>query len=222
MNPPKQHAATRNLAKHTPSFVNIPMSISADPQNESPIPVSEIDHLLTAQIVIAWAGEGGEEKRMGWWRSDLISEFGGEDLFKRMLPNTWQWSLLQAVREVARQHDKKLRGNDHDADSIVSLYRLGFLIDERLDDRLAELKRLGGDPKIALPGLKDGMPDQWDKASFEGWMQGHGKVESVAAPLGRRIRGTQPESLDLLTKHLIAACSPLTDEFPMPHFRSKE
>ena len=78
---------------------------------------------------------------MNWWRSDLISEFGGEDLFKRMLPNTWQWSLLQAVREVARQHDRKLRGNDHDADSIVSLYRLGFTLDERLDDRLAELNR---------------------------------------------------------------------------------
>ena len=44
---------------------------------------SEIDSLLTAQIVVAWAGEGGEEKRMGWWRSDLISEFGGEDLIFR-------------------------------------------------------------------------------------------------------------------------------------------
>ena len=130
--------------------------------------------MLTAQIVVAWAGEVGEEKRMGWWRSDLISEFGGEDLFKRLLPNTWQWSLLQAVREVARQHDRKMRGEDHDADTLVSLYRLGFTLDERVDDRLAELKRLGQDPQQALPGLRDAMPEAWDKAGFEDWIQGHG------------------------------------------------
>ena len=198
------------------------MSNSAPAANQTETPLSEIDKLLTAQIVIAWAGEGGEEKRMNWWRSDLISEFGGEDLFKRMLPNTWQWSLLQAVREVARQHDRKLRGNDHDADSIVSLYRLGFTLDERLDDRLAELKRLGAEPKVALPGLNDVVVETWDKGSFEDWIQGHGKVEHVAAPLGRRIRGTVPKSLDLLTNHLIAGCSPLSDDYPMPHFRSKE
>lgn len=31
----------------------------------APVPLSEIDHALTAQFVIAWAGESGEEKRLG-------------------------------------------------------------------------------------------------------------------------------------------------------------
>ncbi len=46
-----------------------------------PIPVSDIDRLLTAQILVAWAGEGGEQKRLVWWRSDMTSEYGGQDLF---------------------------------------------------------------------------------------------------------------------------------------------
>ena len=118
--------------------------------NDAQTPVSEIDQLLTAQIVIAWAGEAGEVKRMGWWRSDLISEFGGEDLLKRMLPNTWRWAMFQSVREVARRIDLNMRGKDHDSDTVISLYRLGFKIDERVDDRLAELKRNGSDPEVAL------------------------------------------------------------------------
>jgi hypothetical protein len=69
------------------------------------IPMSEIDRALTAQFVVAWAGEGGEEKRLGWWRSDLVSEFGGKDLFRRLLPKTWAWAVLQAVREAARRKD---------------------------------------------------------------------------------------------------------------------
>jgi hypothetical protein len=52
--------------------------------------VAELDLLLTAQLAVAWAGEGhvGEEPRLGWWRSDLTSEFGGRDLFQRLLPRT--------------------------------------------------------------------------------------------------------------------------------------
>ena len=48
---------------------------------------SEVDALLSAQIIVAWAGEGhvGDERRLGWWRSDLVSEFGGLDLFQRLL-----------------------------------------------------------------------------------------------------------------------------------------
>ena len=43
--------------------------------------IQEIDLVLTAQLAVAWAGEGGEEPRLAWWRSDLASEYGGEDLF---------------------------------------------------------------------------------------------------------------------------------------------
>jgi hypothetical protein len=67
--------------------------------------LEELDFALTAQLVVAWAGESGEEQRLGWWRTDLASEFGGEDLFRRLLPNSWPWATLQAVREAARRRD---------------------------------------------------------------------------------------------------------------------
>src|SRR3954453_6721021 len=115
------------------------------PQRQ-PIALSDINHLLTAQILVAWAGEGGEDRRLGWWRSDLISEFGGEDLFKRLLPHTWQWATLQGAREAARRRDAELRAQDHDPDRILSLFSLGFDLDERVEERLLDLKRAGGTP----------------------------------------------------------------------------
>ena len=73
---------------------------------------SEVDALLSAQIIVAWAGEGhvGDERRLGWWRSDLVSEFGGLDLFQRLLPTTAPWAVLQAVREAARRVDARELG----------------------------------------------------------------------------------------------------------------
>ncbi|MEB3167475.1 MAG: BREX-6 system BrxE protein, partial [Synechococcaceae cyanobacterium] len=70
---------------------------------------SDLDIALTAQIVVAWAGESGEQPRLGWWQTDLVSEFGGEDLLKELLPRTWPWAMLQAVREAARRKDEELR-----------------------------------------------------------------------------------------------------------------
>ena len=78
----------------------------------APIPMSDIDMALTSQLVVAWAGETGEEPRLGWWRSDLVSEFGGEDLFRRLLPGTWRWAALQGAREAARRTDAELRSHD--------------------------------------------------------------------------------------------------------------
>ena len=60
----------------------------ATSRQQGPIPMSEIDRLLTVQIAVAWAGESGEKPRLRWWKSDLVSEFGGQDLFKRLLPHT--------------------------------------------------------------------------------------------------------------------------------------
>jgi hypothetical protein len=33
------------------------------------MPISIIDSILTAQITVGWAGEAGDEARLGWWRS---------------------------------------------------------------------------------------------------------------------------------------------------------
>ena len=43
-----------------------------------------LDKILALQIMVAWAGEGAcEPKRLDWWRTDLIDEYGGGDLFTR-------------------------------------------------------------------------------------------------------------------------------------------
>lgn len=183
------------------------------------IPLSEIDRLLTAQIAVAWAGEGGEEPRLGWWKSDLASEFGGHDLFKRLLPHTWEWAVLQAVREAARRRDAELRGKDSDPDRILSLFSLRFEIDEHVDERLRVLKHLGQSPLESLPGLQDVMSDAWQPDRFGDWVQGHGEANYVKSPVGRRLRGSPPESLSLLVPRLVAAFWPLTDEYPLPHYR---
>ena len=184
-----------------------------------PIPHTVIDSILTAQLAIAWAGEGGEEPRLGWWRSDLKSEFGGEDFFRRLLPNTWEWAIFQAMREAARRRDAQLREQDHDADRIVSLYCLGFEIDERVDERLMEFKSAGTSPLDALPGLKDVIAENWNAEQFSEWLEGHGAADFTKVPAGRRLKGKQPESLEFAVQHLVAGFRPLSETYPLPHYR---
>jgi hypothetical protein len=183
------------------------------------VSVATLDAILTAQLLVAWAGEHGEEPRLKWWRTDLVSEFGGEDLFRRLMPNTSAWAVLEAVREAARRRDAELRSQDHDPDRMTTLFRLGFELDERLDQRLADLKRTGVAPTEALPGLKEFVGTAWNKDGFADWVAGHGEANTVTAPVGRRLRGEQPEAVEHAVKKLVAALHPLGDAYPMPHFR---
>ena len=180
---------------------------------------SELDLILSAQIVVAWAGESGEERRLGWWRTDLISEFGGYDLFKRLLPRTWDWAALQGAREAARRRDAELRARASDPDRIVSLFRLGFAIDERVDERLQEHKRAGKAPNIALPSAGSLISEHWSADAFRRWIAGHGQAEYTAAPIGRLLQGAPPDRLDQQVRGLVAALLPLADSYPLPHFR---
>lgn len=179
----------------------------------------DIDTLLVAQFAVAWAGEGGEEPRLGWWRCDLISEFGGEDLFQRLLPDTWEWAVFQGAREAARRRDAELRRQDHDPDRILTLFNLGFELNEQVNERLAELKRSGTSPAQALPGLTEVVTKEWDKEHFGAWVQSRSGREHTAAPVGRRLKGDAPVTLDELVETLVAACWPLADAYPMPHYR---
>lgn len=182
------------------------------------IPQAIIDSLLTAQLAIAWAGEGGEEPRLAWWKSDLKSEFGGEDFFRRLLPNSWEWAVFQAMREAARRRDAQLREQDHDADRILSLYCFGFEIDERVDERLLDFKRQGKPPLEALPGLQEVITETWDAGQFAEWLEGHGTAGFTTVPAGRRLKG-KPPSPELTIRNLVAAFQPLSEEYPMPHYR---
>lgn len=183
------------------------------------LPTEDLDRLLEAQIIVAWAGEGGEEPRLGWWKTDMMSEFGGEDLFQRLLPQTWEWAVIQAAREAARRHDAQLRAKVHDPDTLVSLYRLGFTLDERVDERVQELKRSGVSPKEAFPALRGLMSQDWDRGRFLDWVQDHGIAEFDAAPAGRQLKGSPPDALAETVDRLIAALAPLSDQYPLPYFR---
>lgn len=189
------------------------------------VPSSELDWALTAQITVAWAGEGGEEPRLGWWQTDLVSEFGGEDLLRRLLPKTYEWAMLQAVREAARRKDEELRSKASDPDQLVTLYRFGFELDEQIEERLQTHKRSGRSPLEALPGLVeilgDSLHGRWDRDQFLQWAEAHGPVQMEAVPTGRQLKGPMPGGLDRSVAQLLAALAPLGDSYPLPHFRVK-
>lgn len=193
---------------------------SPSPTTRPFIPLSAIDLALTAQFVVAWAGETGlDEKRLGWWSSDLVATYGGMDLFKRLLPETCEWAVLQAAREAARRTDAEQRGKDHDPDRILSLFNFGFEIDERIGERLQDLKRSGQTPWDALPALREATDPPWSRDRLIEWIQSHGDTETTSAPAGRLIKGEPPESLDQLVRRLVGALLPLADGYPLPHYR---
>ncbi|MFL4905930.1 BREX-6 system BrxE protein [Streptomyces sp. MMS24-I2-30] len=190
----------------------------ATESERAPIPMSDIDMALTSQLVVAWAGETGEERGLGWWRSDLASEYGGEDLFRRLLPGTWRWAVLQGARQAARRMDGELRRQDHDPDRIISLFSLGFELDERIEERFQDLKRSGRAPHDLLPGLEI-ISDGWHRDHFWDWVIGHGEAEAAASPVGRRLKGNPPIALDQRVRKLVAAFAPATKTYPLPHYR---
>ncbi len=221
---------------------NASPTADAPARRRGPTPKSTLDAILAMQIVVAWAGERGDDpRRMGWWRSDLVSEFGGGDLMAQLLPHTQPWAMLQSVREVARRVDATRRGEADNPDAVRSIFALGFDLDERLDETLQAHKRAGTPPLQALPGLRDAMPDDWqtattwDRDAFELWLSAQhdllsadGKNSSAnatpehkPAPIGRLIPGTPPADPERTIRRLVAALLPLADDYPLPHFRTK-
>ena len=179
-----------------------------------------LDQILSLQLLVGWAGEAETDPpRLGWWRTALADEFGGEDLFQRLMPHTWRWAVLDAARLAAKRVDARSRERTADADQLVSLFRFGFALDEHLDDRLSELKRSGLQPVEALPGLK-AVTSGWDRLAFEAWLADLPPVEHTVSPTGRRLKGTPPEDPLLTARMLCSALRPLVDSYPAPHFRT--
>lgn len=194
------------------------------------VPDGDLDAALTAQLLVAWAGEKG---RLDWWRCDLVSRFGGLDLFADLTPETREWSALQAAREAARRHDRERRTQHSDPDTVLTLFHLGFECDEQLDERLSHHKRSGAHPFTRLPGLADFVrlpcPDEDDPEEsfardlFEQFLRGDaGKIQ--VDPTGRRLPGVPPSNLPDLVRQLLAALVPLTQQggqsqYPLPYFR---
>lgn len=178
-----------------------------------------LDEILSLQLLVAWAGEGKTEPpRLGWWRTSLVDEFGGEDLFARLMPRTWKWAVLESARVAARIADAEARSHAADGDELISLFHLGFELDEQLDDRLAELKRGEIDPAEALPRLAT-IRHPWNKDAFLAGLRDLGSATTAPSSIGRRLKGSMPECRIEAARQLAAAMVPAGDRYPAPHWK---
>ncbi len=178
-----------------------------------------LDQILQLQLAVAWAGESKTDPpKLGWWRTGMCDEFGGEDLLKRLTPKTWQWGVLETCRAAAKKVDDAARRSSEDADHLISLYRFGFELDEHLDDRVRELKHSGLPPSEVFPDLAD-LLSEWDPDRFASWVASHGDVQFTATATGRRLRGEMPPHTAEAARQLVAGLAPLKDKYPLPHFR---
>ncbi|MFV8749881.1 BREX-6 system BrxE protein [Nannocystaceae bacterium ST9] len=145
---------------------------------------ADLDEILTMQLAVAWAGESAdeEEPRLGWWRSDLVSKYGGIALFERLAPRTAAWAVYEAAREAARLVDTEKRSADASPHHLISLFHLGFEVDEQLDDRLLALKHAGEPPERALPRLAE-LPQEWEAKRFTAWLVARGKPPKTESRL---------------------------------------
>ncbi len=184
-------------------------------------PDSVLDKILAIQLTVAWAGEGrSEPKRLGWWDTDVIDPAGGGDFFKRLLPKTHAWTSLEAAREAARRVDKVAREKMADPDAVRTLFFLGFELDEQLDDRLTMLKQAGAEgrsPADAL-ALPLALGASFDRAKVETALAGAPETFKKE-PAGRQLKGSPPADPHELVRRLAAALVPLTNTYPLPHFR---
>lgn len=182
---------------------------------------NEIDGILATQLVVAWAGEGrSEPKRFGWWETDLVDEAGGGDLLARLAPRTHRWGSLELIREAARRVDARARGKHGDPDKLRTIFFLGFELDEKIADRLSELKRQGKAPEEVLPlPFKLGAEFKQDEVAAELAKAGKVAFDKVP-PVGRQLKGGIPSSAAEMVRKLAAALLPVADEYPLPFFKA--
>lgn len=182
---------------------------------------STLDEILASQITVAWAGEQGQPPRLRWWNTDLVDPDAGGDLFARLMPRTGAWSSLVSVREVARRVDAL--GTQHlgDPDQIRTLFSLGFELDERLDERLRDLKRR----RAGLDALP--FPVSFERYSLPDLRTAfrHGPNDAqIFVPVagGRQLKDPAPDAPGLLVKHLGAALfatDPMPAKYPLAFCR---
>lgn len=178
------------------------------------------DQILTIQLAVAYAGEAeSEPARLAWWRTSMVDEYGGHDLLRRLAPRTWEWGALEVAREAARRVEDRMRDQVDQSDHLVSLFRLGFELDEPVDERLGDLKQRGKRPAEALPELNDLM-EHWSQDRFAEWLAGLTEpLRHTPTATGRRLSGSPSDNPVTTASNLATALLPLSDEYPLPHFR---
>jgi hypothetical protein len=183
------------------------------------LPEETLDQLLILQFAVAWAGESGEdEPRLRWWKTDMVSPYGGHALFAQLTPRTAEWAALESVREAARRADQVARARAANPDELISLFHLGYDHDEQLNDRLRTHKQSGVSPAQALPRLGE-LLQRWDRRAFEEFLQQAQPPNTVNEPAGRRLTNAAPEDLAEAARRLARALVPLPEAYPCPHYR---
>jgi hypothetical protein len=180
------------------------------------------DTILAWQLTIAWAGEGlCEPQRLNWWRTDLVDDNGGGDLFQRLFPNTYAWACLEAVRQAAIQRDQQIRSGMAQPDGVQTLFFWGFDIDEQLSDRLTEHKYSASPPEQCLD-LPLALDQPFCQTTLETTLQIPGRpIQVTVVPDGRELGGALPQSPELRVRNLAAALLPLGAHYPMPFYRQE-
>lgn len=182
------------------------------------LPPSTLDTILTLQLTVAWAGEAScVPPRLGWWRTDLVDEAGGGDLLRRLLPRTYRWAALEAVREAARRADAAARAQLPDPDAARTLFSLGFELDEQVAERLAACKAEEGLPEEALDFAVD-LAVPFDAELLAVALRRPDAPGHTVVPGGRRLKGAMPDSPELAVRNLAASLLPFADQYPMPYY----
>lgn len=180
----------------------------------------EIEAILALQVLIAWAGEAEcEPKRLGWWRTDLTDPDGGGYLLKKLLPRTHRWAALQAVRMAAIRTDSEARSRMADPDRVKTLFHWGFRIDEKLDERLRELKASSHLPLESLP-FAIAPEGELNRDTLVRYLESFDPVE-VDIAAGRCLQRV-PHKIRDRARALARALLPLKDDYPLPYFRESE
>jgi hypothetical protein len=179
------------------------------------LPNDQLDHILSLQLAVAWAGEAaGEPARLGWWKSDLVDREGGGDLFERLAPRTAPWASLILVRDAARRVDFLALEPLGKADQLATLFHLGAALDQELTDRLHFHRHQQHDRAAVFPDAFFARP--WSRESFETLLGALGQPKVELTPGGRCVsaKGATPVELAHL---LAAALLPLAPKYPMPY-----
>lgn len=180
----------------------------------------ELDQILAVQLLIAWAGEtpGGEHPRLGWWKTDVIDEDAGGDLWKRLLPRTHRWAGLDAARRAACLTDERLRRPAKNADDQLTLFHFGFEVDEALAERLAHHVLEARNPADVLPPLK-AVGSRFDRDALAEALWADGVDASFkVVPGGRQLKKIANEPLPARARRLATAVlsTPVTPAYPVP------
>jgi hypothetical protein len=183
-------------------------------------PPEELDQILALQLLIAWAGEtpGGAHPRLGWWKTDVIDDDAGGDLWKRLLPRTHRWAGLDAARRAAYLTDERLRRPAKNADDQLTLFHFGFEIDEALAERLAHHVLEARNPAEVLPALS-ALSSRFDRTALAKTLGADGVDASFkVVPGGRQLKKIANEPLPARARRLATAllAAPVAPAYPVP------